>query len=239
MTSSRQTAQTSSSGRLMDGGLGLLSGLFFAVGLYMAFYYAPLLKHNGLNWWSQKIFYLHLPAAWGSMIGLVLVLVGSVAYFVTRKESWDSYAVAAAEPCLLFATFVMLTGPLWGRPSWNTYWKWDDPRLMSYFALWLLLIAYFMLRSFSEDGELKRSTSAALGILGAISVPFVYLSVRMGNTLHPRPNKMQIGGKVWITTYVFLGAFVFLFWLIFRVRRRLEEQRNQATRVQRLLLEME
>lgn len=223
----------------MDGALGVLSGVTFAVGLYMAFYYAPLLRHNGLKWWSQKIFYIHLPAAWGSMIGLVLVLVGSVAYFMTRKEKWDSFAVAAAEPCLLLATLVMVTGPLWGRPSWNTYWKWDDPRLMSYFALWLLLIAYMMLRAFSEDGDLKRSTSAALGILGAISVPFVYASVRMGNTLHPRPNKMQIGGKVWLTTYVFLASFVFLFWLIFRVRRRIEEQRNQATRLNRLLMELD
>ncbi len=217
----------------------LLSGVLLAVGLYMVFYYAPLLKHNGLPWWSQKIFYIHLPVAWGSMSGFILVFIGSVAYIITRKESWDNFAVGAAEACLLFATLVLVTGPLWGKPSWNTYWKWDDPRLMSFFAMWLLLVAYQILRMYTEEGESKRLTSAAIGILGSISVPFVYLSVKFGNTLHPRPAKMQIGSKVQITTWVMLLAFFFVFLLFFRIRRRLEGQRNRLYRLNQLVSDLD
>lgn len=212
-------------GSLTDVALGLLSGISLGVGLYLAFYYAPLLKHNGLPWWSQKIFYIHVPAAWGSMFGLVFVLMGSVAFFKTRKPAWDHVAVAASEPCLLFATLVLVTGPLWAKPSWNTYWKWDDPRLMSFFALWLILVAYHVLRSFSEEGEGKYLTSAALGILGSLSVPFVYFSVRMGHTLHPKPSRMEMAIEVRITTWVFLLSFALLFVLIYRFRKRLEQQR--------------
>ena len=110
---------------------------------------------------------------------------------------------------------------------------------MSFFAMWLLLVAYQILRRYSEDGEAKRLTSAAIGILGAISVPFVYYSVKMGNTLHPKPSKMQVGFKVRVTTWVMLFAFFFLFLLIFRLRRRLEEHRNQLHRLNELVSDLE
>lgn len=218
--------------------LGFVSGVSLCVGLYLAFYYAPLLKHNGLPWWSQKIFYVHVPVAWGAMVGLIFVLVGSIMFFRTRQPQWDHVTVAAAEPCLLYATLVMVTGPLWAKPSWNTFWKWDDPRLMSFFALWLILVAYQVLRSFSEEGEGKYLTSAALGILGSLSVPFVYFSVRMGHTLHPKPSRMEMAMEVRITTWVFLLSFSLLFVLIYRFRKRLEQQRHRLLKLTQRLADV-
>lgn len=212
---------------------------FLASGLYMAFYYAPLLRHTGLPWWSQKIFYLHLPAAWGGLGGMLLVFIGSVAYLRTRKESWDAFAVGAAEGCFLYCTIVMTTGPLWGRPSWNTYWKWEDPRLMSFLALWLVLAAYFVFRRYGERGNQVRVASAALGIVGALSVPFVYLSVKLGRSLHPMLKVDEIDSRVRLTVWVCNFAFFFLFLYIMRWRRKLELQRNQIDMLRRQLDEVQ
>ena len=219
--------------QIVDFLLALVSGISFCIGLYMVIYYAPLLRHNGLPWWSQKIFYIHVPSAWGGMAGLIMVLTGAVAYLLTRKESWDAFAAAAAEPCLLFTTLVMITGPLWAKPSWNTYWKWEDPRLMSFFALWLVLVAYHLMRSFSEEGAGRRITSAALGIIGAVSVPLVFLSIKFGRTLHPKPVEMD--AHVRNTLFVMLFSFTLLFILIMRVRYRLEKQHNRLLKLQQLV----
>lgn len=208
--------------------LALAASLCFGVGLYMAFYYAPVLRHNGLPWWTQKIFYVHLPAAWGGLSGLLLVLIGSVGYLLTRKERWDSFAVASAEICFVYAIMVLTTGPLWARPSWNTFWKWEDPRLMSFLALFLLLGAYQLQRMYGASGHPKRVASAALGIIGALSVPFVYYSVKLGRSLHPMLKVKEVDPRIRITLWVFLFAFFFLFVLLFRIRRRLEEQRNRV-----------
>ncbi len=202
--------------------LSLLMGsaIFLGMGLIAIFYYAPLLKYNGLPWWSQKIFYIHLPAAWGGMAGLFLVLIGCVGYILTRDKRWDALAAAAASPSLLYSTLVLVTGPLWAKPSWNTYWKWDDPRLMSFFAFWLILIAYQMLRVFSEDDEAKRLSSAALGILGSLAVPFVFLSIKLGRSLHPKP--VEFDPKVGFTVLLNLIAFFLLFAAMVKINYRRE-----------------
>ncbi len=205
------------------GGLGMF---FFALGLYMAFYVAPLQIYTGLPWWSQKIFYVHVPAAWGALVGLFIVMFASIAYLITQREKWDILAVSAAEPCFIFATLVMITGPLWAKPSWNIYWKWEDPRLMSFFALWLILGAYFLLRNYGGSNHQMRSAAAALGIMGAVAVPFVFLSIKFGRSFHPDPGKFEMSRWVALTVLVCSIAFMFLFLLFLRLRYRLEAQRN-------------
>lgn len=205
----------------------VMAGTLFIAGFYIAFYVAPLLRHSGLPWWSQKIFYLHLPVAWGALSGLSIVLVGSVAYIWSEKQGWDSLAVAAAECCFLFGTMVLLTGPLWAKPSWGVFWKWEDPRLMSFLALWLVLGAYFMLRAFGGVGRSIKMACAAMGIIGAFSVPFVYLSVKLWRSLHPMLSPKDIDSRVRLAVWVCVASFFFLFLLLMRIRRRLEQQRQR------------
>lgn len=227
--SSRPSSQAFS----IDYLLLLLSITCLSLGLWMAFFYAPLLRHTGLPWWSQKIFYIHLPAAWGGLSGMFLVLIGSIAYLRTRNERWDAFAVGAAEICFLYGTIVMSTGPLWARPSWNTYWKWEDPRLMSFLALWLVLAAYFVFRSYGGRGHQVRVAAAALGVVGAISVPFVYLSVKLGRSLHPMLKVDEVDSRVRLTVWVCNLAFFFLFLFLMRWRRQLELQRNHIDHLYR------
>lgn len=231
----QDTPRVSTLNSSVSASLALGAAGFFGVGLYMMAHYAPLLRMNGLPWWSQKIFYIHVPAAWGGLGGLLLVLIGSIAYLQTRDEGWDAFAVAATEVCFIYATAVILTGPLWARPSWGTFWKWEDPRLMSFLALFLILGAYQLQRIYGAPGHGKRVASAALGIVGALSVPFVYLSVKYGRSLHPILKAKEVDGRVRLTLYVFLVAFLLLFLLLLRIRKRLEEQRN---RTEALLLQI-
>jgi heme exporter protein C len=217
--------------------LGLTAVLLVA-GITMSFYYAPLLKHQGADWWSQKIFYIHLPSAWGALGGLLLVLTGSVAYLSRRSLKWDTFAVAASEICFVFASNVLITGPLWARPSWGTAWDWQDPRLMSFLALWLLLGAYFLLRTFGLQGAQVRVASATLGIIGALSVPFVYAAVKF-SALHPPPSKMRVGLDVRLTVWVCNFAFFFFFLFLMRFRRRLEDQNNRLHRLKMKVQEIE
>ncbi len=207
------------------------SALFLGMAIIAAFFYAPLLKYNGLPWWSQKIFYVHLPAAWGGLTGLLVVLIGCVGYILTKNPKLDALAASAAVPSFLYSSLVLITGPLWAKPSWNTYWKWDDPRLMSFFAFWLVLVAYHLLRYFSEDDEAKRLASSALGIIGALSVPFVFLSVKFGRSLHPKP--IEFDPRVGFTALLFIISFFLLFIALVRIHYRLELQWQKIENLKR------
>lgn len=223
----------------VDAALAVLAGGLLCVGLYMAFYKAPLVSHSGLHWWSQKIFYIHLPAAWGALSGLLLVLIGSIAFLLTRRVRWDSFAVGASETCFVYATLVMIVGPIWAKPSWGVYWDWQNARLMSFFALWMLLGAYFVLRNYGGADRQLRVATASLGIIAALSVPFVYLSVKVGAPVHPRPDEVEVSRWAWITVHVCNVSFFFLFLLLMRIRRRLEEQKDQLKQIKMRLQELE
>ena len=98
----------------------------------------------------QRIFYFHVPSAWIAFLAFFIVCIASVAYLRTAKDFWDTLALSSAEIGVLFTTLVLITGPLWARPVWNTWWTWDA-RLTTTLVLWLIYVAYLMLRSFVED----------------------------------------------------------------------------------------
>ena len=165
--------------------------LFFVVpiGLYFAFFYAPLEKIMGL---IQKIFYFHVSSAWIGFFAFFITFIMSILYLITKKIIYDDIASASAEIGLIFCTIVIVTGPLWARPTWGVYWTWD-PRLTSTLILWFIYVGYVMLRQFMEESEKRAQFSAALGIIGFINVPIVFLSIQWWeNTIHP--NVVQKGG---------------------------------------------
>lgn len=165
--------------------------LFFVVpiGLYFAFFYAPLEKMMGL---IQKIFYFHVSSAWIGFFAFFITFIMSILYLITKKIIYDDIASASAEIGLIFCTIVIVTGPLWARPTWGVYWTWD-PRLTSTLILWFIYVGYVMLRQFMEESQKRAQFSAALGIIGFINVPIVFLSIQWWeNTIHP--NVVQKGG---------------------------------------------
>jgi heme exporter protein C len=164
-----------------------LTCLLLAAALYMIFFYVPTEETMGI---IQRIFYVHVPAAWNAFLAFFVVMAASVQYLRTSSPAWDRLARASAEIGVLFCTMVLVTGPLWAKPVWNVWWTWDL-RLTTTLVLWLMYVAYLMLRQFVE-GERGATFAAVFGIIAFIDVPFVYMSIRWWRTLHPAP---VIGGR--------------------------------------------
>ncbi len=161
----------------------LLTFIAVEMALYLTFLYAPTEKIMGD---VQRIFYFHVSAAWASFLAFFFVFIASIAFLRTGKAHWDRLAASAAEIGILFISIVLLTGPLWAKPVWGVYWTWDA-RLTTSLVLWLIYIAYLMVRSYTTDAERGAKFAAVFGIIGFIDVPVVYMSIRWWRTLHPAP----------------------------------------------------
>ncbi len=131
----------------------------------------------------QKILYVHVPAAWTFSLAYLLVFVQSVRYLWTRDEAADLMAAAGAEVGAVFTGLLLVIGSIWGRATWGVWWTWDA-RLTSTAVLFLVYVGYLALRGLTDDPERRATRSAAVGILGALNVPIVYMSVKWWRTLH-------------------------------------------------------
>lgn len=169
----------------------------------------------------QRIFYFHVPSAWVAYLSFTVVLIGSVAYLRTGGARWDHLAHAAAELGVVFTTVVLITGPIWARPVWGTWWQWDA-RLTSTLVLWLTYVGYLFLRALAADPRRVGRLAAIIGIVGFINIPIVHFSVYWWRTLHPSgptPANLAsgsgLGGTEMTAFFVSLAAFTALFaWLL-------------------------
>jgi heme exporter protein C len=171
----------------------------------------------------QKIFYFHVPS-WMVMFAAATVCgVASAVYLFGRKPAADRLAVSAAELAAVFGLIGLATGPLWGRKAWGVWWQWDA-RLTSALIMWLIFLAYLLLRRYGGPGSDKLAAGVAL--FGMANVPFVYLSVNWWRTIHPKTTvvaTLQPGmrGPFWWCA----AAFLVLGALLLAARVRLEAQR--------------
>lgn len=201
-----------------------LSFVTIAVALYMALFYAPREATMGD---AQRIFYFHVPSAWVGFLSFFIVFVASILFLVKRERKWDALALSAAEIGVVFTTLVLLTGPLWAKAAWGTYWVWDA-RLTTTLVLWLIYVGYLMLRAGVDD--MKRARMAAvLGIIGFLDVPIIYLSVTWWRTMHPNLLVGESGGldpAMRTTLMVALLSFTLLWAWVLLIRVRLEHKRD-------------
>jgi heme exporter protein C len=176
----------------------------------------------------QKIMYVHVPAAWNAFLAFVVVLFGSVMYLWKREEKWDLLAASAAEVAAVLTALTIALGSIWGRPTWGVWWTWD-PRLTSTAILFVIIVGYLALRSFVDEPERRARWSAVVGILGALNVPIVYMSVRWWRTLHqPQSSPSTVDpAYAWGLR---LNAIAFLLGLIWLVRTR-----YRAARLERIV----
>lgn len=190
--------------------IDLLAIIAVPVGLWFAFIYAPVeLRMGGI----QKIFYFHVASAWIGFFAFFVTFVASFLLLIKKDHKYDEIAEASAGVGVIFCTIVIVTGPLWARPVWGVYWTWD-PRLTSTLILWFIYVAYLMLRGYVDDADKRAKFSAALGIIGFIDVPIVFLSIRWWRTIHP--NVVQAGGgglqaDMRTAMFVCLGVFTILY----------------------------
>jgi heme exporter protein C len=179
----------------------------------------------------QRIFYFHVPSAMMAFLGFLIVFVASIGFLATGRRRWDGMAQAGAEVGLLFCTITLLTGPVWARSAWGVWWTWDA-RLSTTLILWLLYVAYLMMRSYMSADMRMRRFSAVLGVLGALDVPIVYFSVKWWRTQHPTTFIMERGGMepdMAVTLRVGMLAIFCLFVCLVLKRvglERLEEARD-------------
>ena len=175
----------------------------------------------------QRIFYFHVPSAWVAYLAFALVFIASIAYLRTRNRRWDLLAESSAELGVVFTTLVLVTGPIWARPVWGTWWQWDA-RLTSALVMWLTYVGYLFLRSLAIDPSQAGRLAAVVGIVGFINVPIVHFSVRWWRTLHPSGPTVAdlerdsgLGSPELLAFFVALAAFTLLFALLLAMRVRL------------------
>jgi heme exporter protein C len=148
---------------------------------WLVFFFAPVEAVMGL---VQKVFYFHVAAGWVGMLGfLVAAIVGGI-YLATANRKWDIAGLAAVEIGMVFAFINVVTGSIWARPIWNTWWTWD-PRLTTATIMLLIYAAYLMLRSGIEDPDRRARFGAVYAIVGFLSVPLTFFSARLFRTIHP------------------------------------------------------
>jgi len=133
---------------------------------------------------AQRIIYFHVPAAWSSLLAFFVAFVASILNLATKRVRWDIWARSASELGIAFTVAAIISGSLWAKPAWNTYWTWD-PRLTTYTIVLLLYIAYFMLRGAIDEPSRRARMAAVYNIFAFISVPLTFMSIRWWNTIHP------------------------------------------------------
>ena len=166
----------------------------------------------------QKIMYVHVPAAWVAFLAFTTVFVASIVYLVRKSEKWDLLAAAAAEVGVVLTALTLALGSIWAKPTWGVWWTWD-PRLTTTAILLLIYVGYLALRSFTEDEGKRARWSAAVGILGFLNVPIVYMSVIWWRTI----NQVQSTPSTVSPAYAWglrLNAIAFLVVMILFVRAR-------------------
>jgi heme exporter protein C len=188
-----------------------------------AIYFTPVEALQGA---AQKIFYIHAPSAFiGLYVAFGIVAVAGGLYLWLRDERLDRVAASAAEVGVVFMTVVLITGPMWGKPIWGAWWTWDARLTLTLF-LWCVFVGYLILRGAIDDPAVRARYSAVLGLLGALLVPFIHLSVYLFRTLHPmpivlKPSRPSLPPSMLTTFLMACLAFVLLFAALVRVRYRL------------------
>lgn len=199
-----------------------------------AIYFTPIEATQGA---AQKIYYLHVPAALGAYIAVSLTALMSIVFLWLHDERADRLAEAAAEVGLVFLTVVLTTGPLWGHKIWGAWWAWWDMRLTLTLFLWFVVAAYLVVRGAVEEPGMRARFSAVLGILGALLIPFIHLSVYLFQArLHPmpivlKPSEPSLPGDMLTTFLSAFVAFSLLCIAFIRMRYRVGVLRDRAAEV--------
>jgi heme exporter protein C len=190
---------------------------------WMSFFWVSTEINQGI---AQRIFYVHVPAAWTAFLAFGIAALTSGVYLWLRDDRLDRAALCAAEGGLVFSTIMITTGPLWGKIAWGTYWTWE-PRLTLTLLLWFIFLGYFMVRNSTEDPEKGKRFAAVVAIVGALDIPFIHVSVLWFRSLHPEPVVANVEGPalpgdMLVTLLTSLAVFIVLFFGLFLFRYALE-----------------
>ena len=216
--------------------LNIVTIALMIIATALVFFYAPTERVMGQ---VQRIFYFHVPSAWVSMLAFFVTLVAGIVYLRRGHRGWDMVGSASVEIGLVFTIMTIISGSIWARPAWNTWWTWD-PRLTTYTILALIYVAYLMLRQGLEDPDRRARFAAVYGIVGFISVPITFGSIHWWRTIHPvvigsgspsAEGGFDMTSPMRLVFFFSLFAFTVLYFCFLANRLRLE---HLAERVEQL-----
>ncbi len=214
--------------------LTVATAILLFIALYLIFGYAAVEK-SMLE--VQKIFYLHVSAAMTVYLAFGVNFIFSIKYLIKRKLNDDLLAVSAAEIGLVFCTIVLLSGPIWAKYAWNTWWNWEA-RLTSTLVLWLMYVGYFILRSaLAEDKQ--KLYSAVLGIIAFFDVPIVHFATKFWESKHhpERGAKIDVVPTILHTWLVVLLVFIGLFSLLLILQYQIKKTESRYEVIRRKHIE--
>jgi len=159
------------------------AGIFLIAGLLLAFWWAP--TDASSMGFSQKIFFYHAPIAETALVAFGVAFVAAIAYLRTQDLRWDRLGYVSVRLGLLFSVLVMLTGMIWGKAAWDTWWAWE-PRLTTFLLVCFLYVAYWVLRSVVDEEQRRATYAAVFAIIAFIDVPITFFATRfLPEGLHP------------------------------------------------------
>ncbi len=213
--------------------LGVL--VIFLAGLLAAriFLWTPIEESMGI---VQKIMYIHVPSILSAYLAMAISFCCSILYLWKRQELSDIIALSTMEIGTVFCGLALMTGSIWGKPTWNTYWTWDA-RLTLSLVLFLIFVGYLLLRKFTDPGEQQARICAVVAIVGALDIPLVHLSVTWWRTLHQpstimSPSGPSIDTPLLITLLLSFGFFLLLF--VFLLISRIDLEKKQRLTMQKM-----
>ncbi|MDA2926871.1 cytochrome c biogenesis protein [Acidobacteria bacterium AH-259-O06] len=205
-----------------------LTFLSMVIALYAAFFYAPTEREMGH---VQRIFYFHMGSVWVATVAFIVVFIASIQYLRKESRFSDILAYSSAELGVVFLTITIITGSIWARHSWNTWWTWD-PQLTTTFILWVLYVAYLVLRSAIGHDSKKARFAAVFAIVAFLDLPLVYVSARVMRGISPVVFGGRGGGihpKMMVALVVCMASCSFLFLLLLRQRMDLERMQDELS----------
>jgi heme exporter protein C len=215
-------------------GLDIVAALGLVAALILVLVFTPVEQSMGM---VQKVFYFHVASTWMGMLGFLVATVASISFLRTRALKWDAAAVSGIEIGMVFVFLGIVTGSIWARPIWNTWWTWD-PRLTTTLIMELIYAAYFVLRGSLNEETQRARLAAVYAIAGFITVPLTFLSIRIFRSIHPvvigagasSTGMFSMSDKMLFaflfTLGVFSVGFVAVFWHRYRLERDLRHLEN-------------
>jgi heme exporter protein C len=179
----------------------------------------------------------HAATAWVAYLGFFMTSIYSLIYLISRNAKFDRLAASSAEIGVILIAYTLISGSLWGRVTWGSFWEWGDARMVTSLLMMLVYVGYLMVRGLIEDPGRRARVAAAIGTVAAVAVPINYMSVYWWRTLHQTPSLSLVQKKSYLNPELglalgvaFLGfTMLYLYLLRFRAQisdkfARLEEQ---------------
>jgi len=217
---------TGPSSRAVNGSLFATTLVLFLLALWAVFILAPTEKTLGD---VQRIFYFHVACAWTSFVAFFVVFAGGIAYLRTGHLKWDVLAGSSAEIGVVFTSLALMTGSIWAKHAWGSWWEWE-PRLTTSLLLWLIYVSYLLLRGNLPERSRRATFSAVFGVVGFVDVPIVFMSIRWWRSIHPAVvsgKGMDMVASMWPAFFLALAAFTLLYVSLMALRTSVEQSKME------------